>query len=88
MRDGIATALGAHAEEMGKEGALPFEQVAAMTCVMSNGFALEKMLEGDEVPDELYGTMLMIFFAGLDALKGTPALAGAGAGVNAGVSAP
>jgi len=87
MRDGIANALRAHAEEMDKEGALPFEQVAAMTCVMSNGFALEKMLEGDEVPDELYGTMLMIFFAGLDALKGAPALAMAGAGVGAGAPA-
>ena len=78
MRDGIATALRAHAEEMDKEGALPFEHVAAMTCVMSNGFALEKMLEGEDVADELYGTMLMIFFAGLDALKRAPALAAAG----------
>ena len=73
MRDGIAAALRAHAEEMGKEAAMPFDQVAAMTCVMSNGFHLEKMLEGDEVADELYETMLMIFFAGLDALKGAPA---------------
>jgi len=77
MRDGIAAALRAHAEEMGKEAAMPFDQVAAMTCVMSNGFHLEKMLEGDEVADELYETMLMIFFAWLDALKGAPALAGA-----------
>ena len=79
MRDGIAAALRAHAEEMGKEAAMPFDQVAAMTCVMSNGFHLEKMLEGDEVADELYETMLMIFFAGLGALKGAPALATAGA---------
>jgi len=79
MRDGIAAALRAHAEEMGKEAAMPFDQVAAMTCVMSNGFHLEKMLEGDEVADELYETMLMIFFAGLDALKGAPALTTAGA---------
>jgi len=40
-----------------------------MVCMMGNGFALEKLLEGDAVADELYGTMLMIFFAGLDALK-------------------
>jgi AcrR family transcriptional regulator len=79
MRDGIAAALRAHAEEMGKEAAMPFDQVAAMTCVMSNGFHLEKMLEGDEVADELYETMLMIFFAGLDALKAAPALSTAGA---------
>jgi AcrR family transcriptional regulator len=78
MRDGIAAALNASGEE--KEHAMPVELVATMTCMMSNGFALEKMLEGDDVPDELYGTMLMIFFAGLDALKGAPALAAASAG--------
>jgi AcrR family transcriptional regulator len=69
MRTRIAAALEAHAAEMGKEAVLPFDQVALMTSAMSNGFALEKLLEGDAIPDELYGTMLMIFFAGLDALK-------------------
>ena len=81
MRDGIAAALQAHAEQVGRQGALPQSQVAWMTCVMANGFALERLLEGDAVPDELYGTMLMIFFAGLKALAtqdpaaahGTPA---------------
>src|SRR2546428_336572 len=74
-----------HAEQMGKQGPLPQSQVALMTCVMANGFALERLLEGDAVPDELYGTMLMIFFAGLDtlkdplALKGTSPLEAAGA---------
>ena len=85
MRDGIAAALQAHAEQVGRQGALPQSQVAWMTCVMANGFALERLLEGDAVPDELYGTMLMIFFAGLDTLKdalpleGTSPLDAAGA---------
>ena len=69
MRDRIAAALRADLERGGKEATLPLEQVALMTTAMSHGFALEKLLEGDAVPDELYGTMLMIFFAGLDALK-------------------
>jgi AcrR family transcriptional regulator len=69
MHERIAAALRAEAEQHGKETVLPFEQVALMTSAMSHGFALEKLLEGDAVPDELYGTMLMIFFAGLDALK-------------------
>ncbi len=51
-----------------------------MTSAMSNGFALEKLLEGDDVPDELYGTMLMVFFAGLEAIKSATPLAGAGSG--------
>ena len=85
MRDRMATALKAHAEDAGKEATLPFDQVALMVSVMGNGFALEKLLEGDALADELYGTMLMVFFAGLDALKdaapaaGTPSTAvGAG----------
>ena len=69
MRDRIVAALRADFARGGKEAALPLEQVALMTTAMSHGFALEKLLEGDTVPDELYGTMLMIFFAGLDALK-------------------
>jgi AcrR family transcriptional regulator len=73
MRDRIAAALKAHSEEVGKETTLPFDQVALMVSVMGNGFALEKLLEGDALPDEIYGTMLMVFFAGLDALAGVPA---------------
>jgi hypothetical protein len=46
--------------------------VALMVSVMGNGFALEKLLEGEAVPDELYGTMLTVFFAGLEALAGAP----------------
>ena len=38
-----------------------------MTFAMANGFALEKLLEPDAVPDDLYGTMLTIFFTGLRA---------------------
>jgi AcrR family transcriptional regulator len=77
MRNRIAAALKAEKEEAGDEAVLPADQVALMVSVMGNGFALEKLLEGDELPDELYGTMLMVFFAGLEALRGVPAGAGA-----------
>jgi len=69
MRDRIAAALRARHEEFGIEPALPFDLIAMMTCAMANGFALEKLLEGEAVPDEVYGTMLTVFFAGLDALN-------------------
>jgi AcrR family transcriptional regulator len=72
MRDRMAAALEAHSERLGKEATLPFDQVALMVSVMANGFALEKLLEGEAVPDELYGTMLTVFFAGLEALAGAP----------------
>jgi AcrR family transcriptional regulator len=44
------------------------DRLALMTFAMVNGMALEKMLEPELVDDELYGTMLMIFFAGLRTL--------------------
>jgi len=69
MRKRIAAALEADSMEHAKEPTLPAEHIALMTNAMSNGFALEKLLEGDAVPDELYGTMLMVFFAGLEAIK-------------------
>jgi AcrR family transcriptional regulator len=82
MRDRIAAALQGHADEVGKEPTFSSDQVALMTCAMANGFALEKLLEGDAVPDELYGTMLMVFFAGLEAIqKQASAAPGVAAGV-------
>ena len=69
MRDRIAAALRARAEGFGFDAPLPYDQVALMTCAMANGVALEKLLEGDEVPDELYGTMLTVLFTGLAAMK-------------------
>ena len=47
---------------------MSLERLSLMTFAMVNGMALEKMLEPDAVDDELYGTMLMIFFAGLRTL--------------------
>jgi AcrR family transcriptional regulator len=50
------------------EPPLPLDKLALMSFAMVNGMALEKMLEPDAVDDELYGTMLMIFFTGLRTL--------------------
>jgi AcrR family transcriptional regulator len=68
MQDRIATALRKRKDDVDVPATVAPERVALMTCAMANGFALEKLLEGDAVPDELYGTMLMIFFAGIRAL--------------------
>ena len=74
MRDRVAAALRARGQAAGlDEAALPYEQIALMTCAMANGVALEKLLEGEEVPDDLYGTMLTLLFAGLDARRRAPA---------------
>ena len=68
MQDRIARAFEARLEKVGMPPPLPVGQVAMMTCIMGNGFALEKLLEGDTVADDLYGTMLTVFFAGLEAI--------------------
>jgi AcrR family transcriptional regulator len=81
MVDRIAAALQAHSAQMDKQPVLPYQQVSQMCCVMANGFALEKLLDPESVPDEMYGTLLAIFFAGLDAIAhgAAPATAGASA---------
>jgi len=45
---------------------IPMEQIATMTYCMANGFLVEQMIDPD-LPDELYGSMMAIFFRGLQA---------------------
>jgi AcrR family transcriptional regulator len=69
LRARIAAVLGARAQELGIELVIPTEQLAQMLGAMASGFAVERLLEGADVPDEMFGTMLMAFFAGLTALS-------------------
>jgi len=82
MRDRLADALRHGAPLLEDHSPIPLEDVALMTCMMGNGFALEKLIEGDELADDLYAQMLGIFFTGLKALgrEGEGALAAAAAG--------
>jgi AcrR family transcriptional regulator len=68
LQDRVAAVLRENKTELEMHDVLDPEHVALITSMMANGFALEKLLAGDSVPDELYGTMLMVFFAGLKAL--------------------
>jgi AcrR family transcriptional regulator len=74
LRASIAELYRGRIEREGGEPPIPVEQMALMTFAMANGFALEKLLEPDAVDDELYGTMLMVFFTGLRALSDASAL--------------
>ncbi len=69
MQERVAAALQARADEVGLQSSVPPDRVAMMTCAIVNGFAVDKLLEGDALPDELLGTMLMVFFAGIRALS-------------------
>lgn len=49
------------------EPPLPLEDIAAMTFFMADGFLLDQLID-PELGDELYGTMLAVFFRGIQAL--------------------
>ncbi|HEX8855397.1 MAG TPA: TetR/AcrR family transcriptional regulator [Thermoleophilaceae bacterium] len=46
----------------------PLEQITTMTGLMVDGFALEKVLDPEALPDDVSGTMLYVFFTGLRTL--------------------
>jgi AcrR family transcriptional regulator len=68
LREGIAAVFARRARELGLALPVSEDDLAVMTFAMANGFALERMLEPGVASSELYGTMLVIFFAGLRAL--------------------
>jgi AcrR family transcriptional regulator len=68
LREGLAAVYKRWARQEGVEPPVPVDQIALMTFAMANGMALERLLEPDAVSDELYPTMLGVFFAGLRAM--------------------
>jgi AcrR family transcriptional regulator len=73
LRARIVELYEVRAQRLGVETPIPFETVALMTFAMANGVALEQLLEPDLVDEQLFATMLMVFFAGLRALSETGA---------------
>jgi AcrR family transcriptional regulator len=67
LRERVAELLTRRAERLGLEASIPAGDVAAMAFAMVNGIALERMLEPDAVPDDLFPEMMAIFFSGLRA---------------------
>jgi AcrR family transcriptional regulator len=67
LRSRIAELLRKRAQELGVEPPIPFDQIALMLFAMGNGFALERLLEPEVVPDDLHGSMMSFFLAGLQA---------------------
>ena len=67
LRERVAELYHRRGEEAGIESPISAEDLATMTFAMANGFALERLLEPDAVPDDLYGTMLATFFTGMRA---------------------
>jgi AcrR family transcriptional regulator len=68
VRERIAAGFRNHSEALGAEPPLPAELVAAMTYAMADGFALARLLEPESVPEDMFGSMLEVFFTGLEAM--------------------
>ncbi len=68
LRERMAELYERRAGELGVEPPIPFEQIATMTFAMANGVALQRLLEPESAPDDLYATMLVAFFSGLRAM--------------------
>jgi AcrR family transcriptional regulator len=70
LRERIAELFERRAGEVGMEPPLPASQVAMMTFAMANGVGLERLLEPEAVDDDLFPSMLVTFFAGLQSRDG------------------
>jgi len=68
LRDSMAEDYRRRADELGLELPASPEALALMTFAMGNGVAMERLLEPEAVPDELFGSLLEIWVAGLLAL--------------------
>jgi AcrR family transcriptional regulator len=65
IRSRIAEGFRAHTDTLGGEPPIPPEHVAMMTYAMADGFALARILEPEDVQDDMFGSMLAVFFTGL-----------------------
>ncbi len=65
IRDAVADFIVHHAEILGIELPMPATQLAtALTC-LADGLALERMKDPTSVPDDLFGTVLLLLYRGL-----------------------
>jgi AcrR family transcriptional regulator len=66
LRERIAAALQRRLDEAGARSAISTADMALMTFAMTNGVALEALLEPDVVPDDLLGRMFALLAVGLE----------------------
>lgn len=67
LRDRVTRIYEERAAELGLRAPFPLEDAARMTSVMAHGVALDRLVEPEGVEDDFFGTMLVTFFAGLQA---------------------
>ena len=67
MRERIVQVYRRWSKDFPAQPPLPIEDIAAMTFFMADGFLVDKLLDPG-LRDELYPTMLAVFFRGLEAM--------------------
>ena len=65
IRDAVAEFIAHHAEMLGITLPMPATQLATAITCLADGLALERMKDPGSVPDELFGTMLLLIYRGL-----------------------
>ncbi len=68
LRAGIAAVFERRLSELGARSPVPVDRLALMTFSLANGFALERLLEHEAVPEELFGDALVLLLAGARAV--------------------
>ncbi len=66
IRDAVAEFIERHAEMVGIELPIPATQLATAVTCLADGLALERMKDPKSVPDELFGTILLLLYRGLE----------------------
>jgi AcrR family transcriptional regulator len=70
LRARMAEIYERRAEAYGIESPVPIDRVVRMVIAMADGWALWRLLEPDDVDDELFESMMEIFATGIGALAG------------------
>jgi AcrR family transcriptional regulator len=65
-RDAVAAFIEHHANMLGLTLPLPAKQLATAITCLADGLALERLKDPTSIPDDLFGTMLMLLYRGLD----------------------
>jgi AcrR family transcriptional regulator len=69
IRDAVAEFIAHHAETVGIVLPMPATQLATAVTCLADGLALERMKDPDSVPDDMFGTLLLLIYRGLQEQK-------------------
>jgi AcrR family transcriptional regulator len=68
LRAGMAAIFERRLSELGVHSPVPVDRLVLMTFSLANGFALERLLEPDAAPEELFGDTLVLLLEGVRAM--------------------